>query len=252
MIDAREVVYPADGLEMRGRLARPEGPGPWPVVLVGHEGPGLNEFSARRADALAEHGYLALALDIHGGRWFTDPTEMMARLEPLLADPERMRAIGSAALDVALAEPGADPGRVAAIGHGTGGTIALELARAGADLRAVAAVNPWLYSERPQDAANITGAVLVCVGSEDPIVDAGQRAAYQAEMEAAGVDWRLDVYGGAYHAFHHPPVDLDGSLAATDDVQPPDVSGVGYHALHAARAWRDVLDLLTEAFGPVA
>jgi dienelactone hydrolase len=51
---------------------------------------------------------------------------------------------------------------------------------------------------------------------------------------AAGVDWRLVVYGGALHAFHHPPVGH------------PVVPGVGYHPRHAQRAWRDVVDLLAE------
>jgi dienelactone hydrolase len=42
------------------------------------------------------------------------------------------------------------------------------------------------------------------------------------------------VYGGALHAFHHPPVDH------------PVVLGVGYHPQHAQRAWHDVVDLLAE------
>lgn len=44
-----------------------------------------------------------------------------------------------------------------------------------------------------------------------------QRNAFTAEMRAAGFDWRLTVYGGALHGFHHPPVDH------------PVVPGVGYH-----------------------
>ncbi len=43
------------------------------------------------------------------------------------------------------------------------------------------------------------------VGSEDPGMPSAQQAAFTAEMQAAGVDWRLVVYGGALHAFHHPP-----------------------------------------------
>ncbi len=61
-----------------------------------------------------------------------------------------------------------------------------------------------------------------------------QRDAFTAEMQAAGVDWRLAVYGGALHAFHHPTVG--------HAVRP----GVGYHPRHAQRAWRDVVDLLAE------
>ncbi|KOG89063.1 dienelactone hydrolase, partial [Streptomyces varsoviensis] len=94
---------------MVGHLALPAGSGRRPAVLIGPEGPGLNDFQRRRADALAELGYVALAFDINGGRWFTDPDEMLARITPLLADLDRMRGIGHAALDVLLAEPRTHP-----------------------------------------------------------------------------------------------------------------------------------------------
>lgn len=74
------------------------------------------------------------------------------------------------------------------------------------------------------------------VGSEDPIQPPAQREAFAAEMQAAGVDWRLVIYGGALHAFHHPPTRADQTV----------LPGVGYHPRHAQRAWRDVVDLLTE------
>ncbi|GGK08135.1 hypothetical protein GCM10010123_42600 [Pilimelia anulata] len=61
-----------------------------------------------------------------------------------------------------------------------------------------------------------------------------QREAFAAEMQAAGVDWRLVVHGGALHAFHHPPAGPG---------QTP-LPGVGYHPRHAQRAWRDVVALL--------
>src|SRR5215213_7687157 len=130
-VTTRSVEYPADGLTMVGHLALPAGVDKRPAVLIGPEGPGIDDVQRRRADALAELGYVALAFDIHGGRWFTDPEEMLARCMPLLADPDRMRGIGHAALDVLRAEPRIDPDRIAAIGYGTGGAIALELGRDG-------------------------------------------------------------------------------------------------------------------------
>jgi dienelactone hydrolase len=63
-----------------------------------------------------------------------------------------------------------------------------------------------------------------------------QRDAFAAEMQSAGVDWRLVVYGGALHAFHHP-------MTRTDQILLP---GVGPHPVHAERAWRDVVGLLAE------
>lgn len=234
-ITTRAVAYPADGLTMIGHLALPEGTDRAPAVLIGPEGPGLNDFQRGRADALAELGYVALAFDLHGGRWFTDPGEMLARLNPLLADPGRMRAIGQAALDVLRAEPRTDPDRIAAIGYGTGGAIALELGRDGVDFRVIGTVNA-LTTGRPGEAARIRCPVWAGVGSEDPIQPAAQRDAFAAEMRAAGVDWRMVVYGGALHAFHHPPTRTDQTL----------LPGVGYHPLHAQRAWRDIVGLLEE------
>ncbi|MDV5143085.1 dienelactone hydrolase family protein [Streptomyces sp. SBC-4] len=232
-ITTRTVEYPADGLTMVGHLALPAGVDRRPAVLIGPEGPGLNDFQRRRADALAELGYVALAFDINGGRWFTDPEEMLARAIPLLADPDRMRGIGHAALDVLRAETRTNPEQIAAIGYGTGGAIVMELGRDGVDLRAIGTVNA-LLTGRPGEAARIRCPVWAGVGSEDPIMPPAQRDAFAAEMQAAGVDWRLTVYGGALHAFHHPPVDQAV------------VPGVGYHPQHAHRAWHDIIDLLTE------
>lgn len=232
-ITTRTVEYPADGLTMVGHLALPVGAGRRPAVLIGPEGMGLSDVERRRADALAELGYVALAFDLHGGRYFGDPEEMLARCMPLLSAPDRMRGIGHAALDVLRAEPPTDPDRIAALGYGTGGAIGLELGRDGVNLRAIATVNA-LTTGRPGEAARIRCPVWTGVGSEDPIMPPAQRDAFTAEMQAAGVDWRLVVYGGALHAFHHPPVDHTV------------VPGVGYHPRHAQRAWHDVVDLLTE------
>ncbi|MFF3174204.1 dienelactone hydrolase family protein [Streptomyces sp. NPDC057900] len=232
-VTTRTVEYPADGLTMIGHLSLPAGTGRAPAVLLGPEGLGLTDVQRRRADALAELGYVALAFDINGGRCLEDPQQMLAHVTPLLAAPDRMRDIGHAALDVLRAEPRTDPDRIAAIGYGTGGIIALELGRDGVDLRAIGTVN-GLNTGLPDETARIHCPVWAGVGSEDPIMSSAQRDAFTDEMRAAGVDWRLVVYGGALHAFHHPTVD--------HTVLP----GVGHHPLHAGRAWRDVLDLLAE------
>ncbi|MFD6883776.1 dienelactone hydrolase family protein [Rhodococcus sp. NPDC060084] len=237
-IATRTVEYPAGGLTMVGHLALPTGADLRPAVLIGPEGPGLNDFQRRRADALAELGYVAFAFDHNGGRWFSDPAEMLAYLTPLLADPGRMLAMGRAALDVVRAEPRTDPERIAAVGYGTGGAIALELGRDGADLRAIGTINA-LTTGRLGGATCIRCPVWAGVGSEDPIMPPAQRDAFAAEMQDAGVDWRLVVYGGALHAFHHP---TDGQVV---------LPGVGYHARHADRAWRDIVALLDECV-PVA
>ncbi|WP_435192492.1 dienelactone hydrolase family protein [Streptomyces sp. NRRL F-5630] len=232
-IRTRAVAYDADGLRMTGHLALPGGAGPRPAVLLGPEGPGLSDFERGRAEALAELWYVALAFDLHGGRYFREPEDMLARCLPLLADPGRLRGIGRAALDVLAAEPRTDPGRIGAIGYGTGGAVVLELGRDGVPLKAIGTVNA-LVTGGVAETARIRCPVWAGVGSEDPVMAPAQREAFAAELQAAGTDWRLTVYGGAHHAFPYPPV---GHRT---------VPGVAHHPAHAARAWHDLLHLLEE------
>jgi dienelactone hydrolase len=249
MIATREVTYDVDGLSMIAHLAQPVGPGPWPAVLIGHDGVGLDEYQRQRADDLAAHGYLALAMDYHGGEVFFDrPDAMLARVMPLMADVERMRTIGRAALDILLALPGVDPDRIAALGYGAGGLIVLELARVGVPFKAIALVHPALPDARGEDWTDVTGTFLLCTGSEDPLCTPGQLLTFGHALEEAGVDWRVNIYGGAKHAFWARPSKPDGSLAEGSAHTMATVPGVGYHAKHTTRAWRAVLDLFDETF----
>ena len=163
---------------------------------------------------------------------------MMARLGALGADPDRTRALGRAGLEVLLAEPRADRSNVAAIGYCFGGTVALELARGGADLKAVVGFHPGLSTVRPEDAERITGRVLVFVGSEDPFIPVDQRLAFEAEMRAGGVEWEMVLYGGVEHSFTHPSADPERT----------GLPGIRYDAGAAERSWRAMLELFEEVF----
>ncbi len=148
---------------------------------------------------------MAFALDYHGGgQPLADREQMFARLGEFREDLPRVRAIGTAGLDVLSGEARTDTNRLAAIGYCFGGTLALELARGGADLKAVVGFHSGLATARPEDARNITGKVLALIGADDPIVDIDQRRAFEEEMRAGGVDWQLVVYGGAVHSFTNP------------------------------------------------
>lgn len=236
MVTMRDVEYDAGGTLMVGRLALPDGEGVRPAVLIAHEGPGLDDYQKDRAGTFAGLGYVAF--DYHGGgRVLSDREEMIARLAQLSDDPDRTRALGRAGLDVLLREPRADASKVAAVGYCFGGTVVLELARAGADVKAVVGFHPGLGTVRPQDARNITGKVLVCLGTEDPFIPVEQRLAFEAEMRAAGVDWRMYLFGGAEHTFTHPWAEIAA------------IPGVKYHEPTDARSWRAMLDLFGEVFG---
>ena len=237
MIVASDVEYEVDGPTLIGRLAVPDGDGKRPAVLIAHEANGLDDHQKQRAQQFAKLGYVAFALDYQGGgRPRTDRDEINARLDELSADPDRLRRVAKAGLDVLLSHPRADRSKVAAVGYCFGGTLVLELARSGADLAAVVGFHPGLTTSRPEDSANITGKVLMCVGTDDPYITVEQRLAFEDEMRAAGVDWRMNLYGGVKHTFTHPQASLGG------------VPGLEYDAVADARSWRAMLDLFDEVF----
>ncbi len=184
------VDYEVAGMKAVGLLAVPDGSDKRPGVLVSHEGPGLGKNIKDVTMRIAEElGYVAFALDYIGnGEILAGLPEVMARLGPLMGDPFQTRALGQAGLDVLTAHDRVDTSRLAAIGYCFGGTMSLELARGGADLKAVVGFHSGLATTRPEDASNITAKILVCIGTDDPLIPAQQRTDFEAEMRAAGVD----------------------------------------------------------------
>jgi dienelactone hydrolase len=235
----REVAYRADGRQLVGTLATPDGPGPHPAVLVAHEGPGLDDIQRARATEVAALGYIGFALDYHGEQSpFATRDEMMVRLGELFADPDRTRALAVAALEIVLAEPAVDPTRIAIIGYCFGGTLALELGRTGADVKAIVGFHPGLTNVRPADSANIRGRVLVCIGANDPMIPPEHRSAFENEMRDAHVDWLMHLYGGVVHSFTHPRASEAG------------LPGIAYDQRAAEHSWAAMRGLLDEVFRP--
>jgi dienelactone hydrolase len=236
-MQVREVRYKADGHQLAGTLALPDGRGPFPVVLIGHEGPGLDDIQRARASEIAALGYVGFALDYHGELSpFSSRDTMRARLDELSTNPMRTRALGQAALDVVLAEPSVDPRRVAVIGYCFGATLALELGRSGADLRAIVGFHPGLRTVRPADAANIRGRVLMFIGADDPIIPVEHRIEFEQEMRNGHVDWQVHLYGGVMHSFTHPRASRAG------------LPGIAYNEAAATHAWSAMAALLQGVF----
>jgi dienelactone hydrolase len=235
-----DIEYTVGGRRLIGHLAVEEASAASrPGVLVCHEGPGLDGHAKGRAERLAGLGYAAFALDYHGDGKPLEREEMMGRLGELRSDPDQIRELAQAGLAILLAQREVDPTRLAAIGYCFGGTMALELARSGADLGAVVGFHSGLATGRPARRDQVKASILVCIGADDPMVPAEQRAAFEEEMRAADVDWRMNLYGGAVHSFTNPNADLSG------------LQGVAFHQPTDERSWRAMLDFFAERFGPV-
>jgi len=237
----QDIEYHADGARLVGYLAVDDSPsGKRPGVLVAPEGGGLVDLTKSIARRLAEAGYVAFAMDYYGdGKPLSDRNDVMPRINAFMAEPSTIRSRAAEALAVLTRQPQCDPARLAAIGYCFGGTTVLELARSGADLKAVVGFHSGLATTRPQDASQIKARVLTCIGALDPIIPAEQRLAFEKEMTDGGVDWRMNLYGGAGHSFTNPDV---GALG---------MPGFEYHAETDRRSWAAMLDLFDEALGKV-
>lgn len=186
----------ADG--SRGRLA--------PGVLVAHEGPGITDHIKRRTKEIAALGYVAFALDLYGA---PNPSINEAKefVRFLRGHLDELRRRMAAAFEVLKASPNVNEKRIAAVGFCFGGTAALELARSGSELACVVGFHAGLDTTRAEDAKNIRGPILICLGANDPIITEEKRRAFADEMTAGGVDWRMIVYGGAGHSFTNKDID---------------------------------------------
>jgi dienelactone hydrolase len=215
-MQARDVDYRCGEVNLRGYLALDESiSGKRPGVLLFHEGLGLGDFAMERARRLAGLGYVALAADMFGDRrQATNLQEVANLVGGLRAAPEKLRARGRAALETLAAQPQVDAGRLAAIGFCFGGSVVLEPAREGADLKAVVSFHGVLTTKMPAQPGQITASVLVCTGVDDPLAPPEQVADFENEMRAGGVkDWQVIVYGNTLHGFTNPAA--DGSVMRT-------------------------------------
>ena len=215
-MQTQDIDYRSEAVNLRGYLAFDEkAAGRRPGVLVFHEGLGLGDFAMARARMLAELGYVALAADMFGERQQARNLQEVAKLvADLRNQPETLRARGRAALATLATLPQVDADRLAAIGFCFGGSVVLEIAREGADLKAAVSFHGVLTTRTPAASGKVKASVLVCTGADDPLAPSEQVKAFEDEMRAAQVqDWQVISYGNTLHGFTNPAA--DGSMMRT-------------------------------------
>jgi len=161
----------------------------------------------------------------------------MACLLALRDDPDLLIRRGQAGL-AALAGCPEAAGPAAAVGFCFGGMAALALARAGTNLAAVVSIHGSLATSAPAQPGAVTARILACHGAADPHVPPADVAAFAAEMNDAGADWQLVMYGRAQHGFTHR------------HAVPGAMPGVAYDRLADERSFAAVRAFLAEALAP--
>jgi len=115
---------------------------------------------------------------------------------------------------------GVNPDRVVAMGYCFGGAAVLEFARAGADIDGFVSFHGGLATPEGQDYSKTTGSILLLHGGDDPVAPMSQVSTLVEEFNAAGVDYDVEIYGGARHSFTVWAADRESSRYDADaDIQ---------------------------------
>ena len=198
-----------DGVVLKGYIAYDQTiKGKRPGVLVVHEWWGHNKYARRRARLLARMGYTALAVDMYGdGKEALHPDDAGKFAGEIAKNQELGRARFLSAMEVLKGHDTVDPSRIAAIGYCFGGSIVLNMARSGIDLKGVASFHGGLSGSKSDRPGKIKARVFVAHGALDAMEPPEHVERFKAEMRGEGADMRFITYEGAKHSFTNPDAD---------------------------------------------
>jgi dienelactone hydrolase len=259
-------------------LLKPEGPGPFPAVVIMHDCSGLGPRSSgapgRWARELVERGYVVVIPDSfttrgHAGGVCTDPSRSRAEV-----NPGRRARDAYAALAYVRTLPYVDGARVGLMGGSHGGSTTLAsmvapesgaepLARdKGAGFAAAVALYPgcgdrfggWRITRQAGTSGPITDYVgvykpiaplLILIGENDDWTPAEPCRRLAEAAQRAGYPVTLKVYPGAHHSFDsNNPVRY---VAARVNANSP--SGRGATTGGDPTAWADSIRVVAAFFG---
>lgn len=183
-----------------------------PAIVIAHTWTGLDDFCRQKAKDIAKLGYAAFVADLYGeGITASNNDEALQLMLPLFLDRKLLRKRIIAAFETVKKQPQIDPKKIGAIGFCFGGLTVIELLRSGTNIAGAVSFHGVLgtsisdYKAKPLPIANnIRGSLLILHGYEDPLVSKNDIDSLEQELNQAGVDWQMNVYGHTAHAFTNP------------------------------------------------
>ena len=232
----KNVLYHLAGKSFEGYVAYDDSiKTPQPGILVAHNWMGITDETRDKVEALAKLGYVAFAVDIYGKGVRPKNAEEAGQVAGgFKKDRTSLRGRMQEGLKVLREMPQVDKSKLVALGYCFGGTAAIELARAGADVKDVITFHAGLDSPRPEDGKKIKAKLLILHGADDPFESKEDFAAFQKEMRDAKLDWQLIEYGNAVHSFTDKSAGTDNS------------KGAAYNELADKRSWQAMRDFLKD------
>jgi carboxymethylenebutenolidase len=210
------------GPDVRAYVVRPNGEGPFPVVIMIHEFFGLNASITSMADGLAEAGYLVVAPDTFRGS--TSQWIPRAIYQVATNDPQQVNADLDSVYAWVGSLPEADPAKTGILGFCYGGRVSLLYSLHNNDIAATVVFYGSSETD-PEVLKNLPGPLLGIFGGADASIPLEEVYALENGLNAAGIPNEITIYEGQPHAF----------MTNMDEIRADSVK---------SRAWAQMLEFL--------
>lgn len=182
-----------------GYLAVPTTPGPHPALLLIHEWNGLQDRVRQVADMFADHGYVALAVDLYHGQTGSNRDENVALMTEVRNHPDVMIANMDQAQRFLRARPDVS-GKVGVMGWCFGGGIALSYALGGAQHDATAMFYGSLVTD-PAELAHLHHPLYGTFAGQDRGIPRDDIARFASVLDSLGIQNDIHIYDPVQHGF---------------------------------------------------
>ena len=198
-------LVPAGPVVLTGDLTLPNGPGPFPAVVLMHGCGGVGNAEGGWVDPLTRAGYAAFVVDSFTGRGLTEVCRNARALSPVQRIPDTYGA-----LRILATHPRLDARRLALMGFSHGGSVTVGAATrwahdryapgAGTAFRVFLPFYPGCSTVYPER-MSISAPLRIHIGELDDWTPAAPCRELVQALRGSGQDAEITVYSGAHHSF---------------------------------------------------
>ena len=212
-VESKMVEFKGGAGMVKGYLAKPEGKGPFPAIVVIHEWWGLTDWIKENADRFAAQGYVALAVDLYGGKATKDPAvahELMRALD----DKEGIHDLEGGVAYLKSLDCVAKNKKIGTVGWCMGGKFSRLIGEESKDIGPTAICYGGVSTESTAIEKLAGKPVLGIFGGKDRGIPAAKVEEYAGLLKKKGSKVDLHIYKDAGHGFMRP-----GPSQSADDAK---------------------------------
>lgn len=229
-ISESRILYAVPGRKHDGLLLERQGTAASAAVVLLPDWRGQSQLAREHAHFLADSGCTVVIADLYGeGFTPTDPRQVGPMVKRLIDNREEGVAALSSCVG-ALRERVGSKIPVFCLGYSAGGMIALDFGRSGAAVAGIILCSALLKTAAPGMSEHVGVPVLMLQGTQDQVSPMTTISELILEMDKAGSNFRVELYGQTHHAFDNPQAGTDPTARL---VYSPQAARLAQHAIVA-------------------